>query len=259
MNGVGQGYAVAQTPGGRAGRRLVAGPRPLPDPGAGGRRRQLRARQAGDRGHRPGRQRDRVAADRRRRQLGRARPLPRRRGRQRRARRRGHGLARRSRADRRPGRVRRRRPLRRRRGGDGPGHAGREDAGGRDLRPPAGRAVHRRDRGLQAQDPPRVALAAGNDPWGVQTFRVYMDGVQIGQTTGSTLVPATPLATGKHTWQVESVDRAGQIARSRVRTLKIDAHAADADGQGLGQAGGRQAAEDRGHARATRAARAWTT
>ena len=50
-----------------------------------------------------------------------------------------------------------------------------------------------------------------------------MDGVQIGQTTGTTLTPATPLATGKHTWQVESVDRAGQVSRSRVRTLKIDA------------------------------------
>jgi hypothetical protein len=50
-----------------------------------------------------------------------------------------------------------------------------------------------------------------------------MDGVQIGQTTGTTLVPATPLTTGKHTWQVESVDRAGQAVRSRVRTLKIDA------------------------------------
>jgi hypothetical protein len=50
-----------------------------------------------------------------------------------------------------------------------------------------------------------------------------MDGVQIGQTTGTTLVPATPLTTGRHTWQVESVDRAGQASRSRVRTLKIDA------------------------------------
>ena len=70
---------------------------------------------------------------------------------------------------------------------------------------------------------PELRWRPGNDPWGVQTFRIFMDGVQIGQTTASTLVPATPLTTGKHTWQVESVDRAGQIARSRVRTLKIDA------------------------------------
>jgi hypothetical protein len=70
---------------------------------------------------------------------------------------------------------------------------------------------------------PELRWRPGNDPWGVQTFKVYMDGVVIGQTTNSTLVPATPLTTGKHTWQVESVDRAGQSSRSRVRTLKIDA------------------------------------
>ena len=49
-----------------------------------------------------------------------------------------------------------------------------------------------------------------------------MDGVLIGQTTNDTLVPATPLTAGRHTWQVEAVDRAGQTSRSRVRTLKID-------------------------------------
>jgi hypothetical protein len=72
---------------------------------------------------------------------------------------------------------------------------------------------------------PELRWRPGNDPWGAQTFRVLMDGVQIGQTTGSTLVPATPLTTGRHRWQVESVDRAGQVSRSRVRTLKIDATA----------------------------------
>ena len=86
-----------------------------------------------------------------------------------------------------------------------------------------------------------------------------MDGVQIGQTTNDTLVPATPLTTGKHTWQVEAVDRAGQTSRSRVRTLKIDVDAADAEGQGLRQAGGGQGAEDHRHARATRAAPGSTT
>ena len=70
---------------------------------------------------------------------------------------------------------------------------------------------------------PELRWRPGNDPWGVQTFKVYMDGVVVGQTTNSTLVPATPLKTGKHTWQVEAIDRAGQISRSRVRTLKIDA------------------------------------
>jgi hypothetical protein len=69
---------------------------------------------------------------------------------------------------------------------------------------------------------PELRWRPGLELWGVQTYRVYMDGVMIGQTTNDTLVPATPLAAGKHTWQVESVDRSGQTARSRVRTLKID-------------------------------------
>jgi hypothetical protein len=69
---------------------------------------------------------------------------------------------------------------------------------------------------------PELRWRPGLELWGVQTYRVYMDGVMIGQTTNDTLVPATPLAAGKHTWQVEAVDRAGQTSRSRVRTLKID-------------------------------------
>ena len=69
---------------------------------------------------------------------------------------------------------------------------------------------------------PELRWRPGLELWGAQTFRVYMDGVVIGQTTNDTLVPATPLTPGKHTWQVEAVDRAGQTTRSRVRTLKID-------------------------------------
>ena len=139
--------------------------------------------------------------------------------------RRGHGLAARPRPGRRPRRVHRRRPRRRLRGRDGPGHAGRADADRRGLRPPAGRAVHRVLAGLQAQDAPGAALAARASSCGARRrFRVYMDGVADrpdDRTTRS--CPATPLTTGKHTWQVEAVDRAGQTTRSRVRTLRIDA------------------------------------
>ena len=72
---------------------------------------------------------------------------------------------------------------------------------------------------------PELRWRPGLELWGAQTYRVYMDGVQIGQTQNDTLVPATPLTTGKHSWQVEAVDRAGQTTRSRVRTLRIDATA----------------------------------
>jgi hypothetical protein len=69
---------------------------------------------------------------------------------------------------------------------------------------------------------PELRWRAGIDLWGSQTFRVYVDGKIVGQTTSDTLVPATPLTTGKHTWMVEAVDRAGQTSRSRTRTLRID-------------------------------------
>ncbi len=69
---------------------------------------------------------------------------------------------------------------------------------------------------------PELRWRAGLDLWGVQRFRVIMDGAVIGETTNDTLVPKVPLTAGTHTWQIEAVDRAGQINRSRARTLKID-------------------------------------
>ena len=72
---------------------------------------------------------------------------------------------------------------------------------------------------------PELRWRPGLELWGAQTYRVFVDGVQIGQTQNDTLVPATPLTTGKHTWQVEAVDSAGQTSKSRARTLRIDATA----------------------------------
>ena len=69
---------------------------------------------------------------------------------------------------------------------------------------------------------PELRWRAGIDLWGPQTFRVYVDGKVIGQTTGDTLVPSTPLTPGKHSWLVEAVDRSGQTSRSRTRTLRVD-------------------------------------
>jgi hypothetical protein len=72
---------------------------------------------------------------------------------------------------------------------------------------------------------PELKWRAGTDLWGEQTYRVFMDGVQIGQTKASSLVPATPLKTGRHKWFVEAVDLRGQTSRSRERTMKLDATA----------------------------------
>ncbi|HWK27644.1 MAG TPA: hypothetical protein VNS09_13835 [Solirubrobacter sp.] len=72
---------------------------------------------------------------------------------------------------------------------------------------------------------PELSWRPGLELWGAQQFRVYVDGVLVGQTTNDRLVPATPLKTGKHRWQVEAVDQAGQTSRSRLRTMRIDATA----------------------------------
>jgi hypothetical protein len=72
---------------------------------------------------------------------------------------------------------------------------------------------------------PELSWNPGVDLWGEQTFRVLVDGVQVGVTKAATLVPTTPLKTGKHVWQVEAVDARGQTAHSRARTLRIDATA----------------------------------
>lgn len=72
---------------------------------------------------------------------------------------------------------------------------------------------------------PEFKWRPGLDLWGQQTFRVYVDGVQVGQTKAASLVPAVALKTGRHTWQVEAVDLHGQTTRSRARTLRIDATA----------------------------------
>ena len=75
------------------------------------------------------------------------------------------------------------------------------------------------------QTRPELRWRPGLELWGAQTFRVYIDGVLAGQTTNDRIVPSTPLKTGRHRWQVEAVDQAGQVSRSRLRTLRIDATA----------------------------------
>ncbi|WP_028060962.1 hypothetical protein [Candidatus Solirubrobacter pratensis] len=78
---------------------------------------------------------------------------------------------------------------------------------------------------FKRQSRPELKWRPGVDLWGAQTFRVYVDGVLVGQTKDSKLTPAAPLKTGRHTWQVEAVDLHGQTSRSRARTMKIDATA----------------------------------
>src|SRR5262249_1033336 len=72
---------------------------------------------------------------------------------------------------------------------------------------------------------PELRWRPGTDLWGEQTYRVFMDGVQIGQTKAASFVPTTPLQRGRPKWCVEAVDLHGQTSRSRERTMKLDATA----------------------------------
>jgi hypothetical protein len=90
---------------------------------------------------------------------------------------------------------------------------------------PPGAPFIGQDQAFKSRSRPELSWRPGVDLWGEQTYRVYVDGQVVGQTKASSLVPATPLATGRHVWQVEAVDLRGQTARSRARTLRVDATA----------------------------------
>lgn len=70
---------------------------------------------------------------------------------------------------------------------------------------------------------PGLGWTPGLELWGAQTFQVVIDGKPAGTTAADTFVPPAPLRSGRHTFQVVAVDRAGQTTPSHTRTLRIDA------------------------------------
>ena len=80
----------------------------------------------------------------------------------------------------------------------------------RDLRPRArARRSSSTSEAYKRKTRPLLRWRPGLDLWGVQRFRVYIDGVLIGETTDDTLTPRVAARrAGKHTWQIEAVDRA---------------------------------------------------
>jgi hypothetical protein len=59
--------------------------------------------------------------------------------------------------------------------------------------------------------------------FGGVTYRVLLNGTVIGESrTNEYIVPRGQIPDGRHRWQVESVDRRGQAARSRSRLLRVD-------------------------------------
>jgi hypothetical protein len=63
----------------------------------------------------------------------------------------------------------------------------------------------------------------GRDLWGPQKFRVVVGGRVVGETTGSSLVPAQRLSARRPiTYQVIAIDSRGQEAPSRTRRVRFD-------------------------------------
>jgi hypothetical protein len=66
-----------------------------------------------------------------------------------------------------------------------------------------------------------IAWSPGLDYLGPQTFKVRVDGREIG-ATASTVLRTTKVRDGKHRLQVVTTDRRGQSAASRVATMYVD-------------------------------------
>jgi hypothetical protein len=72
---------------------------------------------------------------------------------------------------------------------------------------------------------PTLRWRPSTDVWGPITYTVLVDGAPVGTSTGSSLVPAAPIADGPHKWTLTATDRRGQQAVSRTRLLRVDATA----------------------------------
>ena len=69
---------------------------------------------------------------------------------------------------------------------------------------------------------PKLTWRPPLELWGALSFRVLVDGAQVGTTTESSLVVPARLSDGGHRWEVLATDRRGQETRSARRTVRVD-------------------------------------
>lgn len=69
---------------------------------------------------------------------------------------------------------------------------------------------------------PTLAWAPAHQVWGPLRYTVSVDGVQIGQATGTSLLTPSPLRDGPHRWQVTAVNRAGLQSTAQSATVFVD-------------------------------------
>ena len=87
---------------------------------------------------------------------------------------------------------------------------------------PPGTPVGTTTNNWQRRSRPRFRWRAATDLWGAVSYRVLVDGVEIGKTPALELIPAAPVLDGTHTWTVQAVDQRGQAAGSRTRYIRVD-------------------------------------
>ncbi len=87
---------------------------------------------------------------------------------------------------------------------------------------PAGRPNLRVSNRFLPTRQPTLRWVGGKELWGPQRYRVLVDGTEVGITGASQLTVPVPLTDGRHNWNVQSIDRRGQVVASRTQPLRID-------------------------------------
>ena len=83
---------------------------------------------------------------------------------------------------------------------------------------PSGRTT-RRARNLRQ---PEMIWNRPLELWGPVTFKLFVDGAEVGSTDSDRLTPPAPLSHGRHTWYVTATDRRGQTSTMAPRPVVVD-------------------------------------
>ncbi len=87
---------------------------------------------------------------------------------------------------------------------------------------PPGDARLRTSRAYKRRTRPVFKWKPGADLGGPQSFRVVVDGTEVGRTTRASLRAPAALKEGSHRWQVVSVDTREQATTSKSRPVRVD-------------------------------------
>ncbi|MDO8212684.1 hypothetical protein [Conexibacter sp. CPCC 206217] len=87
---------------------------------------------------------------------------------------------------------------------------------------PPGRFAPRASRTKwERTETPTLIWTRSREAWGL-SYRVVVDGVEVGTTTRQSMRLPAALAQGAHSWQITAVDRRAQSAVTRVGTVRVD-------------------------------------